>query len=182
MNTHTHLFLTFFKTGWLAIGSDYAMLPAIEAAIKKNGWLTESETAGCVATAQALPGIFSLNLAAGIGRKVGGLGGSIAAVAGTTLPAFVSLLIIATFFMDFREYPGVERFLRGVRPGLVALLALACWRMGRSAGVNLSNLWLPVMALVAVALVGLSPTLVVLAATFAGFLYARFIHSDDNNK
>lgn len=182
MNRHAHLFLTFFKNGWLAIGSEYAILPSLTSAAQRHGWLTEAEVSQSVATAQALPGIFSLNLAAVIGRKVGGLGGSIAAVAGIMLPAFVSLLVIATFFMDFREYPGVERFLRGIRPGLVALLAVAAWRMGRSAGVNLSNLWLPVIALVAVALVGLSPTLVMLAATFAGFLYARFIRSDENHK
>lgn len=182
MNLQTQIFLTFFKHGWLAIGSDYTVLPAVEAAVAKNGWLTEAEMADCVATAQALPGLFSLNLAACIGRRVGGLGGSIAAVGGSTLPAFVSLLVIATFFMDIREYPGVERFLRGVRPGIVALLALAAWRIGRKAGINMSNLWLPIITLVAVTIVGLSPTAIVVAAAFAGYLYARFIRSDEASK
>jgi len=201
MNLYLYLFKTFFKSGWLAIGNSYAALPSVQAALTSHvpgasprpdadgeaprpqggasRFLAKEEFADSVAVAQALPGFFFLNLSASIGYRMGGVGGGVAALLGALLPAFLTLLLCATFFLRWRENPGMASFLRGIRPAMVALIAMAGWRMARTAGINMSNVWLPVMALVAVGILHFPPTYILLVAILAGLLYGLFLRPAD---
>lgn len=204
MNIYIYLFRTFFKSGWLSIGNSYAALPSIQAALAPRATdaslpgeadggagcrqagaprlLTEVEWADSVAVAQALPGIFFLNLSAHVGYRLGGAGGGAVALLGALLPAFLTLLLCATFFLRWRENPGMGSFLRGIRPAIVALVAVAAWRIARTAGINMSNVWLPVIALVAVGIMRVSPVYILLGAVLAGMLYGFFLRPGDDGK
>jgi len=179
MNISLHLFKVFFRNGWLAVGNSYAALPSVEDELVGAGYLTREDFADSVAVAQALPGLFSLNLSAHVGYRLRGIGGGAAALAGAVLPAFLSLLVLATFFFRWREAAGMGAFLRGMRPAVVALMAWAAWRAGRTAGIDLSNLWLPVVALVTIGVAGISPAYILVAAVFGGFLYGVFLRPAD---
>lgn len=201
MNIYLYLFKTFFKSGWLAIGNSYAALPSVQAALAGPGsgagrcpdassgtplpeggasrCLTKEEFADSVVVAQALPGVFFLNLSAHVGYRMCGTGGGAAALLGALLPAFLTLLLCATFFLRWRENPGMASFLRGIRPAIVALIVVAGWRMARTAGIDMSNVWLPVVALVAIGILRLSPTYILLLAVVAGMLYGFFLRPAD---
>lgn len=205
MNIYLYLFKTFFKSGWLAIGNSYAALPSVQTALagRENGaphspdadsgtprrpggatrLLTKEEFADSVAVAQALPGLFFLNLSAHTGYRMGGVGGSVAALLGALLPPFLTLLLCATFFLRWRENPGMASFLRGIRPAMVALIVVAGWRMARTAGINMSNAWLPVLAVAAIGIMHLPPTYIMLPAILAGTLYGFFLRpADEENE
>lgn len=174
------LFLTFLKSGGLTVGDGYAIIhPLRRAIVETNGWMTADEFAEHLSLVQAMPGIFNVNFATYMGRQLLGWKGSAAALLGMLLPPIVILIIFATFFNDFREFPAVHSFLRGARPAIVALIALPCFQLWRSSGVTLSTVWIPVGAAICIGLLGVSPSLIILALVFLAVLYAIMVHATD---
>lgn len=105
------LFLTFLKSGGLTVGDGYAIIhPLRRAIVETNGWMTADEFAEHLSLVQAMPGIFNVNFATYMGRQLLGWKGSAAALLGMLLPPIVILIIFATFFNDFREFPAVHSF------------------------------------------------------------------------
>lgn len=174
------LFLTFFKAGGLTVGDGYAVVqPLRRAIVDTNGWLTPDDFAEHLALVQAMPGIFNVNLATYLGRQLLGWKGSVAALSGMLLPPVFILIVFATFFNEFRQFPAVESFLRGARPAIVALIALPCIQMWRSSGVTLSTVWIPVGAAICIGLLGVSPSIIILVLVFLAVLYAIMVHATD---
>lgn len=174
------LFITFLKAGGLTIGDGYATVqPLRQALVKSCGWLSEEEFARHLAVVHAMPGIFNINLAVWLGRKLKGWPGSVACLLGMTLPAVVILIVFATFFDDFRHFAAVDSFLRGARPAIVALIALPCFQLWRQSGITLSTVWIPVGAAIGIGLLGVSPTYIILALTALGLLYAVMVYNND---
>ena len=98
------LFLTFLKAGGLTIGDGYATIqPLRQALVKNNRWMDEEDFSRQVATVQAMPGIFNINLASLLGHRLMGWKGSAACLLGMALPPLVILVVFATFFNDFRN-------------------------------------------------------------------------------
>lgn len=174
------LFLTFLKAGGLTIGDGYATIqPLRQALVKNNRWMDEEDFSRQVATVQAMPGIFNINLASLLGHRLMGWKGSAACLLGMVLPPLVILVVFATFFNDFRKFPAVESFLRGARPAIVALIALPCFQMWKKSGITLSTVWIPVGAAIGIGLLGVSPTLIILSLTLLGLLYAVVVLNND---
>ena len=150
------------------------MLPLIERElVDKKGWLNRAEFLDCVAVAQAAPGILAINVAILSGYKMKGLWGSVTASLGAALPSFIIILLIALFFRGYQDNPVVQRVFRGIRPAVVALIAVPVFNLAKTAGVNLKTVWIPVVCAGLVWLMKVSPVYVVLAAGLGGWLYAR---------
>ena len=180
MSHSVETFLIFFRSTLASVGNSYAAVaPVREAVVLRHGWLSEEQFAEVLSLSQAFPGVFSLNFSAHIGRRIGGWRGSLAALAGTLLPVFLLLLLLSLFFFNLRESPVAGKFLRGVRPAVVALVVIPCIQLGRSSRITLSNVWLPVSAALLVGLMGLSPVYVVLMVALCGYLYGRYIRPLD---
>ncbi len=165
------LFRTFFKIGLFTIGGGYAMIPLIEEeVVRHSGWISQEDFVDLLAAAQSVPGVFAVNMSVFIGYKLRGLQGSIFAAMGTILPSFSIILVIALFFQQFKEYPWVENVFRGIRPAVVALIAVPTFNVARTAGVNLRNCWIPVLSALLIWLLGVSPVWIIMAAALMGFL------------
>lgn len=174
MKLHVSLFFIFFKIGLFTLGGGYAMLPLIEAEIvAKRGWIAPKEFLDLTALAQAAPGILAVNMAVFTGYKLGGVAGACAAALGAVLPSFSIILAIALFFHDFRQNETVARIFKGIRPAVVALIAVPVFRLCKSAGITWKNAWFPVACAAAVWLGHVSPVYVVLAAGAGGWLLGR---------
>ena len=93
----------------------------------------------------------------------------------TSLPSFIIILAIALFFQQFRENEYVDRFFRGLRPAVVALIAAPVFRMGVRAKITSSTIWIPMVSAVAIWTFGVSPIYVILIAGLAGYAYGQFI-------
>ncbi len=110
------LFWTFFKIGLFSFGGGYAMIPLVETEIEKNSWISGKEFADVIAISQMTPGPIAVNTATYVGAKVSGVLGSLSATIGVALPSFILIVIIAHFFIQFKESKVVESVLRGIRP------------------------------------------------------------------
>ncbi len=119
------LFYTFFKIGAFTFGSGYAMIPLIEREIvTRRQWFTKQEFWDQFTIAQSAPGPFSLNTAVFVGYRMRGTAGAVASVAGLVLPPFIIMFIIAACLADYRNLDRVEAAFKGIRPCVVALIAM----------------------------------------------------------
>lgn len=170
------LFLTFSHIGLFTIGGGYAMIPLIQRkVVEEKKWVSEEELVDLMAVAQSCPGIFAVNISIFIGYKLRKTPGAIISTLGTCLPSFLIILAIALFFQQYRENIYVERIFRGIRPAVVALIAAPVFRMAKTAKITRYNMWIPVMAALAIWLLGVSPIYVILLAGLGGFAYGQYV-------
>lgn len=126
------LFWTFFKIGLFTIGGGYAMIPLIQRDVVTNGWLTEQQLVDFIAVSESTPGPFAINIATFVGMKTYGVLGALMTTLGVILPSFIIILVIAKYFMTFRENRYVQAALAGLRPTVIGLIAAAAVTIGVS--------------------------------------------------
>ncbi len=172
------LFATFFRIGLFTIGGGYAMIPLIEAeVVDRRGWLSREDLLDLMAVAQSCPGVFAVNIAIFIGNALRGTRGALASTLGCVVPSFVIILAIALFFRRFQDNAIVARAFRGIRPCVVALIAVPTFKMARTARIAWTNVWIPVLSAAAIWLMGVSPIWVILVAGAGGWLYGTCVDS-----
>lgn len=168
------LFWIFAKIGTFTLGGGYAMLPLIQRELVDNKkYLDETEFLDATAVAQAAPGILAINIAILAGYKIKGFWGSVVCALGAALPSFIIILLIALFFHNFKDNPIVKCVFLGIRPAVVALIAVPVFKLAASARITHKTVWIPLLAALLVWLGGVSPVYIVLAAGLGGFLYGR---------
>ena len=173
---HGALFKTFFKIGMFTLGGGYAMIPIIEAeVVDRYKWVTKEEFLDLIAIAQSCPGVFAINLSIFIGYRLRRVGGAVAAALGTALPSFIIILLIAMFFHRFQDNPVVAAIFRGIRPAVVALIAVPTFNLARSAKIGWSTCWIPIGGALAIWLMGVSPILIIVLAALGGYVYGSLI-------
>ena len=173
---HYALLKTFFKIGAFTLGGGYAMIPMIEAeVVDKHRWIEKEEFIDLIAIAQSCPGVFAINTSIFIGYKLKKMRGALCASLGTALPSFLIILLIAIFFHRFMEISWIEAMFRGIRPAVVALIAVPTFNMAKSAGISLVNCWIPIASAVLIWLVGVNPIFILIAAGIGGYLYGHYI-------
>ena len=169
-------FKTFFKIGVFTLGGGYAMIPIIESeVVERKKWLTKEDFVDTVAIAQTCPGVFAINLSVFIGYKMRRLRGAIFTALGTALPSFLIILIIAMFFHQFEDNKVVAAIFRGIRPAVVALIAVPTFKMAKTAKIVWSNCWIPVACALAIWAMKVSPILIILLAAAGGYVYGKYI-------
>lgn len=168
------LFYIFSKIGLFTLGGGYAMLPLIETEItERKKWISKQDFLDLTALAQAAPGILAVNMAVFTGYKLRGVRGAVCAAVGAVLPSFVIILLIALFLRDFRNNETVIRIFKGIRPAVVALIAVPVFRLAKQAGVSWKNIWFVLLCAAAVWLGHISPVFVIIGAGAGGWLLCR---------
>ncbi len=173
-NIYLESFKTFFKIGLFTLGGGYAMIPLIEEeVVNKHRWVSKDEMLDLIAIAQSCPGVFAINIAVFIGYKLKNTRGAIATAAGTALPSFLIILLIAMFFYQFKDNKVVAAMFRGIRPAVVALIAVPTFNLAKRAQLNRFTLWIPIVSALAIWLLGVSPIWIIIAAGVGGFIYGK---------
>lgn len=165
------LFLTFVRIGTFTIGGGYAMLPLIEREVVNRGWITKEDFIDLFAVAQSLPGIFAVNISIFLGYKLKGIKGSMVCALGTILPSFVIILAIALFFSQIQENIWVEKIFKGLRPAVVALIAVPCITAARSIGLTWKTAIIAIATALLIWLAGVSPVYIIVVAAIGGLIY-----------
>ncbi len=143
----TRLFATFFKIGAFTFGGGWAMISIIEREIvDKYHWIDRNEFLDLLAVAQTLPGLLAVNSSVAVGDKLRGLKGSICSAAGTILPSFVIILLIAMFLTPdlITNDPVISAIFKGIRPVVVALIVAPVITSARSARLTRYTVWIPI--------------------------------------
>ena len=167
------IFAVFFKIGLFTIGGGYAMLPIIQKeVVETKGWMDDEEFLDALSLTNSLPGPLAINAATFVGYRVCKVKGALAAVHGAASPSVIIILAVAMVFSHLTEYPVVQHIFNGIRPAVVALILYAVIKLAKSAKIKEYFNWLIALAaLGAIAVLGLHPIVVVIAAA----LYGLFI-------
>lgn len=176
MSIYWQAFTTFFRIGLFTLGGGYAMIPLIEAeVVDKRQWVSKEQFLDLIAIAQSCPGVFAINISTFIGYKLRKAPGAVSCALGAALPSFLIILAIAIFFSQFKDNPYVAAIFRGIRPAVVALIAVPTFRLGQRAKLNRYTIWIPVVCALAIWALGVSPIYIIIIAGVAGYIYGKFV-------
>lgn len=154
------------------------MIPIMERElVEVHKWLSREEFLDLLSLSQAMPGVFAVNMATAVGRRLAGWRGVVCAIAGNISMPILLILLLAVFFRHFRDNNVVEHIFMGLRPAVVALIAAPVFRLAKQAGIAWRNAWIPLLSALLIWLLGVSPIWIILATAAGGFLYGRWQQS-----
>lgn len=179
------LFWTFLKIGTFTLGGGYAMIPLIQReVVEKQRWIEEEEFLNMLALAQSAPGVMAVNTAIFIGYKIRGWKGVVFTTLGSVLPSFTIILLIATVFIRFKEYPAVEAVFKGIRPAVVALIAAPLYKMAKSAKISWATAVIPIATALILFFFPISPVWIILLTIISAvsYVWLRDKHQNRQSK
>ena len=148
------------------------MIPLIEQEIVgRRRWISSDDFSETLALAQSAPGPISINSAVFVGYKTRGFKGVLATVFGTVIPPFIVILLVAIFFYDIRNNEAVERIFNGLRPAVVALIAVPVVNMLKKKNFAWNVVLIAAVAAIAISVLNISPIYVIILAAIGGIIY-----------
>ena len=115
------LLISFIKIGFTSFGGA-SMVPLINAEMLSHHWMTTTEVADIVASAEMTPGPLGTNCATFAGMRVAGVLGAIVANLGVVTPT-LTLAVLAGFCLQkFRNSRLREGALTGIRPASLGMV------------------------------------------------------------
>ncbi|CAM4237290.1 chromate transporter [Paenibacillus alkaliterrae] len=137
------IFITFLKIGPVTFGGGYAMIPVIEReVVERRKWLQTQDIADIFAVAESVPGAIAINSATFIGYRIAGIRGALAAMFGILLPTFCIIVLMSIFFLQLKGHPKMEAAFVAIRATIVALIAYAAIKIGKTAAVDITSVGL----------------------------------------
>jgi chromate transporter len=158
------LALLFTRLGFTAFGGPAAHIALMQdEVVARRRWVSEQEFLDLVGAANVIPGPTSTELAIHLGRTRAGWRGLLVAGACFIVPAMLIVLALAWAYVEYGATPEGEALLYGVAPVVIAVVANALWRLGRTA-VKDAALALVGIAVVALYLAGVNELLLLFGA------------------
>lgn len=168
------LFISIFKIGAFTFGGGYAMIPLIEEEIVNNKrWLSKEEFVDILIVAQSLPGALAVNTSIFLGYKISGILGALTALMAVILPSFFIILIIAIFFMKFRDNYYVNAAFKGITAAVPMLVLVGAISLSKGLSKNIRTILTITIALIALIFLNIHPVLVVVISGIYGAMFLR---------
>ena len=168
------LFISIFKIGAFTFGGGYAMIPLIEEEVVNNkGWLSKEEFVDILIVAQSLPGALAVNTSIFLGYKISGILGAITGLMAVILPSFFIILIIAIFFMQFRNNYYINAAFQGITAAVPMLVLVGAISLSKGLSKNLRTILTIIIALIALMFFNIHPVLVVVISGVYGAIFLR---------
>ncbi|MCY7334098.1 MAG: chromate transporter [Pseudanabaena sp. CAN_BIN31] len=132
--------LVFTKLGSIAFGGPAAHIAQMELEVVQNRqWMSREKLLDLLSISNLIPGPNSTELAIHIGLEQAGWRGMLVAGACFILPAMLLVWGLAIAYVEYPTIPAVGWFLYGVKPVIMAIIAQALWKLGRSALKNVAT-------------------------------------------
>lgn len=168
------LFVSIFKIGAFTFGGGYAMIPLIEEeVVHKKEWLSKEEFVDVLVVSQSLPGALAVNTSIFLGYKISGIIGAIASLIAVILPSFLIILVIAAFFIQFRNNYYVNAAFMGITAAVPMLVLVGAISLSKGVPKNIRSLITIIIALAALIFFDVHPVLVIVVSGVYGALFLR---------
>ncbi len=165
------MFITFFKIGAFTFGGGYAMIPIIqEEVVEKKKWIDDEDFLDAIALAQASPGPVAVNTSVYCGHRLKGWPGALVCTLGTALPSFITILVIAMVFYQFRSNAIIDKIFFGIRPAVVALILSAVYKMLKKSNFGYAKVAVSIAALLIMVYTDISPIWIVIAGALGSIV------------
>jgi chromate transporter len=167
-----NMFWTFFKIGAFTFGGGYAMIPLIETeVVGKKKWLSKEDFLDIIVISQTFPGALAVNSSIFIGYRISGLLGAIIGLLGVVLPSFFIILLIAAFFMKFRDYYYVNLVFQGISAAVPMLVLIAVVSLSKSLKKDFANFIIILASMASILLFNIHPVIVIVLSALYGVIF-----------
>jgi chromate transporter len=125
------VFEAFYRAGALVFGGGHVVLPLLDAAVVRPGWVTPDEFLAGYGAAQAVPGplfTFAAYLGAVLHPDPHGIPGAVIALVAIFLPGLLLLLGAIPFWNLVRSRPSAQALMRGANAAVVGILGAALYQ------------------------------------------------------
>jgi len=109
--------------------------------VKHRAWLTEGEFLDGVALGQAMPGPLAAQVVMWIGFLRKGWAGALAAAGAFIAPSFLLVLAVAVIYVRYSGLTVVQSLFYGIAPAVMAIIAIAAWKLARLTNRRDRRLW-----------------------------------------
>jgi len=124
----------FLRLGTTAFGGPAAHIAMMEdEVVARRKWVTREELLDLIGATNLIPGPNSTELAIHLGYRRAGWRGLVVAGVCFILPAALLVTLLAWAYVRYGALPEASSALRGIKPVVIAIVAQALWRLGRSA-------------------------------------------------
>lgn len=168
------IFLSIFKIGAFTFGGGYAMIPLIEQEVVNNKkWLNKDEFMDVLVVAQSLPGAIAINASIFLGYRIAGILGAISALIAVILPSFIIIILIAAFFMQFRNNYYVNAAFMGITAAVPMLVLVGAISLAKGIPKNLRSLITILISLIVLKFFHINPVVVIIVSGVYGAIFLR---------
>lgn len=168
------IFLSIFKIGAFTFGGGYAMIPLIEQEVVNNKkWLNKDEFMDVLVVAQSLPGAMAINASIFLGYRIAGILGAISALIAVILPSFIIIILIAAFFMQFRNNYYVNAAFMGITAAVPMLVLVGAISLAKGIPKNLRSLITILISLIALIFFHINHVVVIIVSGVYGAIFLR---------
>jgi chromate transporter len=168
------IFLSIFKIGAFTFGGGYAMIPLIEQEVVNNKkWLNKDEFMDVLVVAQSLPGAMAINASIFLGYRIAGILGAISALIAVILPSFIIIILIAAFFMQFRNNYYVNAAFMGITAAVPMLVLVGAISLAKGIPKNLRSLITILISLIVLIFFHINPVVVIIVSGVYGAIFLR---------
>ena len=163
----------FLKLGAISFGGPAAHIALLEGeVVRKRQWVTRQQFRDMLGAANLIPGPTSTEMAINVGFVRARWAGLCVAGASFILPAALITGAFAWAYVRFGSLPQAASVLAGIKPAVLAVIAVAIWRLGKTA-VKDAGLGLLGALSLAAFLFGLNPILILFGGGLLGMLAKR---------
>jgi chromate transporter len=133
--------------------------------VERRGWLSRKDFLDGVALGQTMPGPLAAQVVMWLGYLRAGTLGALATAAAFIAPSFLLVLAVAIGYAHYQGLPVVQALFHGIAPAVMAIIAVAAYKLARLTNRRDLRLWAisAVLALVT-ALTGAEIALLFIAA------------------
>jgi chromate transporter len=162
------------KVGSTGFGGAMPMLSLVHMEyVEKRHWISQEDFDEAVMVGQIMPGPIAVDAITHMGYRLRGWPGAIVSWFSFILPSFLLMLALTLFYMRYGAIPQVAGIFKGLGAGVVAVIAVAAWRMGKPHLKNVKTAFLMVAALLALLLFQANVLLLVILAGLLGMALFR---------
>jgi chromate transporter len=167
------LAVLFLKLGTISFGGPAAHIALIEGEIvRRRQWVTQQQFLDMLGAANLIPGPTSTEMAINTGFVRAGWAGLCVAGAAFILPAALITGAFAWAYVRFGTLPQAASVLGGIKPAVIAVIAIAIWRLGKAAVRDVGLALLVGLSLAAFFL-GVNPIAILFGGGIAGMAVRR---------
>ena len=157
------IFLSIFKIGAFTFGGGYAMIPLIEQEVVNNKkWLNKDEFMDVLVVAQSLPGAMAINASIFLGYRIAGI--FYISFNCSNITIFIIIILIAAFFMQFRNNYYVNAAFMGITAAVPMLVLVGAISLAKGIPKNLRSLITILISLIALIFFHINPVVVIIVS------------------
>jgi chromate transporter len=132
----------FLRLGGLGFGGPIALVGYMQRdLVDDRHWFTEDEFGQALAVGQTMPGPLAAQVAMWFGYLHAGWRGAAAVAVPFVVPPFLIVTAVAIFYAKYEGLPWVHAVFLGVGPAVLAIIAIAAYKLARSTNKADPVLW-----------------------------------------